>query len=68
MMATLTQPRRVPSPMAKTRILIIEDERGLTDVLVYNLQREGYEVLVSHDGLEGLRKAQMQAPDLIVLD
>ncbi len=54
--------------MAKTRVLIIEDERGLTDVLVYNLQREGYEVLVSHDGLEGLRKAQMQAPDLIVLD
>ncbi len=68
MMATLTQPRRAPSPMAKTRVLVIEDERGLTDVLTYNLQREGFEVLVSHDGLEGLRKAQMQVPDLIVLD
>jgi two-component system phosphate regulon response regulator PhoB len=54
--------------MAKTRILVIEDERGLTDVLVYNLQREGFDVLVSHDGLEGLRKAQMQLPDLIILD
>src|SRR3954451_25435436 len=54
--------------MAKPRILIIEDERGLTEVLTYNLQREGYEVLVAHDGQEGLRKAQMQLPDLIILD
>jgi two-component system phosphate regulon response regulator PhoB len=54
--------------MAKPRILIIEDERGLTDVLLYNLQREGYEVVVAHDGQEGLRKAQMQLPDLVLLD
>jgi two-component system phosphate regulon response regulator PhoB len=54
--------------MGKPRILIIEDERGLTDVLTYNLNREGYETLVSHDGQEGLRKAQMQLPDLILLD
>jgi two-component system phosphate regulon response regulator PhoB len=54
--------------MAKPRILIIEDERGLTDVLAYNLQKEGYETLVAHDGQEGLRKAQMQVPDLILLD
>jgi two-component system phosphate regulon response regulator PhoB len=54
--------------MARPRILIIEDERALTDVLAYNLQREGYEVLSAHDGKEGLRKAQMQAPDLVVLD
>lgn len=54
--------------MARPRILIIEDERGLTDVLTYNLQREGYDVLVAHDGQDGLRKAQMQLPDLILLD
>lgn len=54
--------------MAKPRILLIEDERGLTDVLTYNLNREGYETLVSHDGVEGLRKAQMQLPDIILLD
>jgi two-component system phosphate regulon response regulator PhoB len=54
--------------MAKTRILVIDDERGLTDVLSYNLQREGFDVLVAHDGQEGLRKAQMQLPDLILLD
>jgi two-component system phosphate regulon response regulator PhoB len=54
--------------MPKPRILIIEDERGLTEVLSYNLQREGYDVVVAHDGQEGLRKAQMQLPDLVILD
>src|SRR5438477_4233597 len=54
--------------VATMRILIIEDERGLTDVLAYNLQREGYETAVAHDGQEGLRKAQMQLPDLVILD
>jgi two-component system phosphate regulon response regulator PhoB len=50
------------------RILIIEDERDLTEVLCYNLHREGYQTVVAHDGQEGLRKAQMQLPDLILLD
>jgi two-component system phosphate regulon response regulator PhoB len=54
--------------MARPRILIIEDERALTDVLVYNLQREGYETVVAHDGQEGLRKAQTLLPDLVILD
>jgi two-component system, OmpR family, phosphate regulon response regulator PhoB len=54
--------------MAKPRVLIIEDERDMIDVLTYNLQREGFEVSVAHDGQEGLRKAQMQLPDMILLD
>ena len=60
-----------PTPASTTprmRILIIEDERDLTDVLTYNLQREGYETHVAHDGQEGLRKAQTLLPDLILLD
>jgi two-component system phosphate regulon response regulator PhoB len=52
----------------RLRVLIIEDERGLTDVLEYNLQREGYDTSVAHDGQEGLRKAQTLLPDLILLD
>jgi two-component system phosphate regulon response regulator PhoB len=52
----------------RLRILIIEDERGLTDVLEYNLKREGYETIVAHDGQEGLRKAQTLLPDMILLD
>jgi len=55
-------------PMAHSRILIIEDERALTDVLTYNLKREGYEITLAHDGKEGLRKAQTLLPDLILLD
>ena len=52
-----TQTARMPgitagpvSLMAQPRILIVEDERALTEVLSYNLLREGYEVLVAHDG------------------
>src|ERR1700688_647854 len=52
----------------RMRILLIEDERDLTDVLSYNLQREGYEPIVAHDGQEGLRKAQTLLPDLVLLD
>ncbi len=68
MTAILTMPAGLRTAMARPRILIIEDERGLTDVLAYNLSREGYEVSVAHDGQEGLRKAQMQLPDMILLD
>jgi two-component system phosphate regulon response regulator PhoB len=52
----------------RLRVLVIEDERALTEVLSYNLQREGYETIVAHDGQEGLRKAQTLLPDLILLD
>jgi two-component system phosphate regulon response regulator PhoB len=58
-----------PSNVAvRKRVLIIEDERDLTEGLAYSLQREGYETIISHDGQEGLRKAQAQLPDLILLD
>jgi two-component system phosphate regulon response regulator PhoB len=53
---------------ARMKILIIEDERDLCALLEYNLQREGYDTVIANDGADGLRKAQMQAPDLILLD
>ncbi len=55
-------------PMAKSKILIIEDERSLADTLALNLQREGFEVLKAYDGQDGLQQAQLRLPDLIVLD
>src|SRR2546425_723614 len=61
-------PLSVRTSMAEQRILIIEDERALTEVLTYNLEREGYQIIVAHDGQEGLRKAQLLLPDLILLD
>lgn len=55
-------------PMPKSRILVIEDERALVEPLAYNLRREGFDVLIAHDGQDGLRQAQVKLPDLIVLD
>jgi two-component system phosphate regulon response regulator PhoB len=55
-------------PTARLRILLIEDEREITDPLTYSLEREGYETIVAHEGAEGLRKAQTLLPDLIILD
>lgn len=54
--------------MPKPKILVIEDERSLVEVLSINLEREGFEVLVAQDGQEGLRQAQLKLPDLVVLD
>jgi two-component system phosphate regulon response regulator PhoB len=54
--------------MGQPRILIIEDERGLTQSLSWYFNREGYETVVAHDGQEGLRKAQTILPDVILLD
>jgi two-component system, OmpR family, phosphate regulon response regulator PhoB len=54
--------------MNKPRVLIIEDERGITQALDYNFRREGYEVATSADGSEGLRKAKTLLPDVVILD
>lgn len=59
---------RTPPTMPKPKILIIEDERALVEVLAANLEREGFDVLMAHDGQDGLRQAQLKLPDLIVLD
>ncbi len=54
--------------MKRPTVLIIEDERALTEVLTYNLRREGFEPVVAHDGQEGLRRAEDLLPELILLD
>jgi len=53
---------------AKPRILIVDDEPDLIAVLRMGLLMEGFEVLEAADGEEGLRKAQQEKPDLVVLD
>jgi two-component system phosphate regulon response regulator PhoB len=49
-------------------ILIIEDERDLLDLIAFNLEREGYRILTSQDGKDGLETARTRSPDLIILD
>ncbi|MFH1686513.1 MAG: response regulator transcription factor [bacterium] len=50
------------------KILIIEDDPDIVDVLTYNLSRDGYEVLAASDGSAGLRMVQADPPDLVLLD
>lgn len=51
-----------------SRILIIEDERDLQEVLVYNFQKAGYDVQSAERGIDGLKLAEEHPPDLVVLD
>lgn len=50
------------------KILIVEDEEDLRQALTDELQREKYEVIIAHNGKEGLDLALKQHPDLILLD
>lgn len=52
----------------KKTILIVDDERPIVDILVYNLQKEGYNTLEATDGLEAVKIALDEEPDLILLD
>ncbi len=54
--------------MSRQTILVIEDEEAISDTLSYNLQKEGFEVLIADDGASGIEKARATMPDLIVLD
>ncbi|MBE7008303.1 MAG: response regulator transcription factor [Ruminococcaceae bacterium] len=52
----------------KKRVLIVEDEKNIVDIIRFNLDREGYEVLEAYDGEAGLELARAEKPDLILLD
>jgi len=54
--------------MATNNILIVEDEETLREALKYNLEREGYAVLATGDGMSALELARTESPDLIILD
>ena len=53
---------------AKKTILIVDDEKPIVDILVYNLQKEGYDTIEANDGEEGIEMAFDKKPDLILLD
>ncbi len=50
------------------KILIVEDEKNIVDILSFNLSREGYDTLEAYDGAAGLKLALEEHPDLILLD
>jgi two-component system alkaline phosphatase synthesis response regulator PhoP len=61
---TSSEPRMEHQP----KILIVDDEIDVLEFIAYNLQREGYRTTIAKDGLEAIRLARQEKPDLIVLD
>jgi len=62
-----TQPT-TPSPLRRTRILAVDDERSILDVIRRRLESEGYEVITARDGEEALKVALAWGPDIAILD
>ena len=54
--------------MKQQTLLIIEDERSLSEPLAYSLEKEGFRVVTAADGQDGLQKAIALVPDLVILD
>ena len=50
------------------RILLVDDEPDILEILKYNLSSEGYQVYTANNGLEGVEKAKKKLPHLIILD
>lgn len=54
--------------MSKQTILVVDDEQDLLDLIEYNLRQEGYNVLKSENGKDGIQMAKEHMPDLVLLD
>jgi two-component system phosphate regulon response regulator PhoB len=54
--------------VTKPRLLLVEDDRALADLLIWHFTREGYEVVRTADGEEALLLAEERTPDLVILD
>ena len=47
--------------MAK-KVLVVDDEKPISDIIKFNLEKEGYEVVVAYDGEEALQKVESETP------
>lgn len=54
--------------MPKEKILMVDDEKNIVELVKYNLEKEGYEVITAYDGLQAVEAARQERPDLIILD
>ncbi|MDR2464815.1 MAG: response regulator YycF [Streptococcaceae bacterium] len=50
------------------KILVVDDEKPISDIVKFNLEKEGYQVVTAFDGEEALEKVESESPDLILLD
>ena len=54
--------------MAKKKILVVEDDRDISELITYNLEREGYEIACLYDGGQAIDFVHQRKPELIILD
>ena len=54
--------------MAKSKVLVIEDEPDILEVIQYNIEREGHKVIACRNGEQGLSRIRTDDPDLVILD
>lgn len=54
--------------MSKEKILVVDDERNIVELVKFNLEKEGFEVVCAYDGFEAVNQARQEKPDLIILD
>ena len=54
--------------MTKRKILVVDDDRKIVDLVRLYLEKDGYRVSVAYDGLQALEMARRNRPDLMVLD
>lgn len=54
--------------MSSAKVLIIEDEEHISELIKYNLEASGYQVIAAYDGEEGLKAVFEHKPDLVILD
>ena len=50
------------------KVLVVDDEKNIVDIIAFNLNREGYEVIVARDGEKALEAFEKEAPNLVILD
>lgn len=54
--------------MENAKILLVDDEQDILDILGYNLEKHGFQTIEAHNGNEAIKKAKKEKPDLIILD
>ncbi len=55
-------------PNTKRKVLVVDDEKDIVDLVAYNLGRNGYDTMVATNGNQALEMAKKMSPDLIILD